>query len=76
MSVEDPALTSPDIAHRERLDDRFAGRTGAQAPLLRVSGVPEDAVELLHFKSLRIHPFDGLAVEHGLAGQVNLVQIK
>ena len=46
MSVEDPALTSPDIAHRERLDDRFAGRTGAQAPLLRVSGVPEDAVEL------------------------------
>ncbi|WP_062463872.1 YbhB/YbcL family Raf kinase inhibitor-like protein [Demequina soli] len=46
MPVKDLALTSPDIAAGERIDDRFAGEFGADAPRLSVSGVPADAVEL------------------------------
>ncbi|WP_062515865.1 YbhB/YbcL family Raf kinase inhibitor-like protein [Demequina gelatinilytica] len=46
MAVADLTLTSPDIAWGERIDDRFAGQTGAEAPRLAVSGVPAGTVEL------------------------------
>ena len=39
-------LTSLDITAGERIADRLAGQTGAHAPRMAVSGVPEDAVEL------------------------------
>ncbi|WP_228375080.1 YbhB/YbcL family Raf kinase inhibitor-like protein [Demequina iriomotensis] len=46
MPVKDLALTSPDIVGGARIEDRFAGQTGAQTPRLVVSGVPAGAVEL------------------------------
>lgn len=39
-------LTSPDIAHGERMADQFAGQTGSVAPRMVVTGVPSGAVEL------------------------------
>lgn len=46
MAVNDFSLTSPDIASGERIDDRFAGQSGAETPRMVVNGVPSDAVEL------------------------------
>lgn len=46
MQVKDLAIESPDIANASRIDDRFAGESGAETPRLVVTGVPSDAVEL------------------------------
>jgi hypothetical protein len=46
VSIEDLALSSPDLADGERIGERFAGETGAQTPRLSVAGVPAEAVEL------------------------------
>ncbi|WP_084038122.1 YbhB/YbcL family Raf kinase inhibitor-like protein [Demequina sp. NBRC 110053] len=46
MPVQDLRLTSPDIAHGERIGDVYVGQHGASAPEMVVDGVPDGAVEL------------------------------
>lgn len=46
LNIQDLAISSPDIASNETIEDRFAAETGNEVPRVRVSGVPADAVEL------------------------------
>jgi len=45
-NLKDLAITSPDIAHLERIADDHAGLKGNRVPRLEVTGVPEGTVEL------------------------------
>ncbi len=46
LNIKDLALSSPDLEHLARLDDRHAHAMGNQAPRLTISGVPEGTAEL------------------------------
>ncbi len=46
LNIKDLAISSPDIDHLGRMDDRFAQDKGNDVPRLHVTGVPDGATEL------------------------------
>ena len=46
LNIKDLTISSPDIDHLGRMDDRFAHDKGNEAPRLHVTGVPDSATEL------------------------------
>jgi Raf kinase inhibitor-like YbhB/YbcL family protein len=46
LNIKDLAVSSPDFADGDRLDDRFAYDKGNAQPTLTISGVPDGTVEL------------------------------
>ena len=46
LNIKDLAISSPDVDHLARLDDRHSYTDGNEPPRLHITGVPEDAVEL------------------------------
>lgn len=46
LNIQDLAISSPDVEHLARFDDRHSYERGNEPPRLTITGVPEGTVEL------------------------------